>query len=55
MNCPEAEELELYALGRFPQPNPEVLQHLETCSDCVEAVREAQEWARYLKLALSAS
>jgi hypothetical protein len=53
MKCPEAEELELYALRRVRDPDPKVVEHLRTCPYCIEAAEEAREWAQLLKIALT--
>ena len=44
--------LELYALGRLPDADPDLVEHLETCRECHGKIVQARAWAMSLAKAL---
>ena len=49
----DEDALELYALGRMPDADPEMLAHLERCEECRAKVQDTRDWAHAFKRAFA--
>jgi hypothetical protein len=47
------DEIELYALGRVRDPDPELVAHFLECDACAERIEKARTFAAEIKRALA--
>jgi hypothetical protein len=45
MQCPDDETLEMYALGRMPDADPELVAHVESCERCMQQAEADRQWS----------
>ena len=56
MACEVSDELiEMYGLGNLPEAEPELLDHLRICPECVKRVADGKAWAEHVDRAFKDS